>query len=193
MVSSKEHSDSTIRMIGEVRMELFISHTVATDNWIKEHHYLHSVPAGARVRMEFYISYAEAELLAQEYGFLLRDLDVLDGKCLVGAMMWGHPTSRKIDQRAILELTRCCFLDFMPKNTESKGLAKARAWIRKNLPEIKGLIAYASTGESHCGTIYLADGWFKVSETKSCHASWESRSGRTDRDLSVKYKFARSP
>lgn len=180
-------------MIGEVRMELFISHTVATDNWIKEHHYLHSVPAGARVRMEFYISYAEAELLAQEYGFLLRDLDVLDGKCLVGAMMWGHPTSRKIDQRAILELTRCCFLDFMPKNTESKGLAKARAWIRKNLPEIKGLIAYASTGESHCGTIYLADGWFKVSETKSCHASWESRSGRTDRDLSVKYKFARSP
>lgn len=126
-------------------MELFISHTVATDNWLKEHHYLHSVPAGARVRMEFYISYAEAELLAQEYGFLLRDLDMLDGKCLVGAMMWGHPTSRKIDQRAILELTRCCFLDFMPKNTESKGLAKARAWIRKNLPEIKGLIAYAIT------------------------------------------------
>ena len=52
-------------------MELFISHTVATDNWIKEHHYLHSAPAGARVRMEFYISYVEAELLAQKYGLSL--------------------------------------------------------------------------------------------------------------------------
>ena len=61
-------------------MELFISHTVATDNWIKEHHYLHSAPAGARVRMEFYISYVEAELSAEEYGLPLKDLNRLGGK-----------------------------------------------------------------------------------------------------------------
>lgn len=173
-------------------MELFISHTTATDDWIKAHHYLHSAPAGARVRMEFYISCAEANQIVHETGMLM-DLDRLDDKYLIGAIMWGRPTSRKVDQKAILELTRCCFLDFMPKNTESKGLAKARAWIRKNLPEVKGLIAYSSTGESHRGTIYLADGWFKVAEAESPHASWETRSGRKNRDLSVKYKFARSP
>lgn len=174
-------------------MELYISHTTATDNWIKQHHYLHSTPAGARVRMEFYIPYSEAYQFAQETGVSLSGLDMRDGKYLVGAMMWGRPTSRKIDQKSILELTRCCFLDFMPKNTESKGLAKARSWIRKNLPEVKGLIAYSSTAEEHHGTIYLADGWFKVSESESPHASWETREGRNNRDLSVKYKFARSP
>lgn len=174
-------------------MELIISHTTATDNWIKTHHYLHSTPAGARVRMEFYIPYAEANQFVHGAGMSLTDLYMLDGKYLIGAMMWGRPISRKVDQKAILELTRCCFLDFMPKNTESKGLAKARAWIRKNLPEVKGLIAYSSTGESHRGTIYLADGWFKVAETESPHASWETRGGRKNRDLSVKYKFARSP
>ena len=87
--------------------------------------------------MEFYISCAEANQIVHETGMLM-DLDRLDDKYLIGAMMWGRPTSRKVDQKAILELTRCCFLDFMPKNTESKGLAKARAWIRKNLPELKG-------------------------------------------------------
>lgn len=139
-------------------MEIFISHTTATDNWIKQHHYLHSTPAGARVRMEFYIPCSDAYQFVQGTGVSLSDLDMRDGKYLVGAMMWGRPTSRKIDQKSILELTRCCFLDFMPKNTESKGLAKARAWIRTHLPEVKGLIAYSSTAEEHQGTIYLADG-----------------------------------
>lgn len=175
------------------KIELLITHHTGTDNWIRQHHYLHSTPAGARVRMEFYITYSEAYQLAQESGVNLSNLDMCDGKYLVGAMMWGRPTSRKIDQKSILELTRCCFLDFMPKNTESKGLAKARAWIRKHLPEVKGLIAYSSTAEEHQGTIYLADGWFKVSESESPHASWETRVGRRNRDLSVKYKFARSP
>lgn len=174
-------------------MDLHISHSEATDYWIQRHHYLHSTPAGARVRMEFYISYSEALQLTQESGIDLSTLDTREGKYLVGAMMWGRPTSRKIDQKAILELTRCCFLDFMPRNTESKCLSKARSWIRKHLPEVKGLIAYSSTAESHKGTIYLADGWFKVSESESPHGSWETRDGRKNRDLSVKYKFARSP
>ena len=178
---------------GGLKLELKISHTMKTDEWIKEHHYLHSTPAGARVRMEFYVPFSDAYRFAQESGVNLSGVDMRDGMCLVGAMMWGRPTSRKIDQKSILELTRCCFLDFMPKNTESRCLAKARAWIRKYLPEVKGLIAYSSTAEGHRGTIYLADGWFKISETESPRSSWETRKGRKNRDLSVKYKFARSP
>ena len=69
-------------MVG-VQMELFISHTTATDNWIKDHHYLHSAPAGARVRMEFYIPYAEADQLAHGAGMPLMDSDRLDGKYMI--------------------------------------------------------------------------------------------------------------
>ena len=167
-------------------LELVISHTTATDNWIKRHHYLHSTPTGAVIRMEFWIS-------MQETAELCTEAELSGEKCLVGAMLWGWPVSPKIDQKHILELTRCCFLDVMPPNTESFCLAKARAWIRKPKPEIKGLIAYASTAERHRGTIYLADRWFKVSETKSAYSSWESRPGRENHDLSRKFKFARSP
>lgn len=167
-------------------LELVISHTTATDNWIKRHHYLHSTPAGAVIRMEFWIP-------AQEAAELCTEADLSGERCLVGAMLWGRPVSPQIDQKHILELTRCCFLDFMPPNTESFCLAKARTWIRKYKPEIKGLIAYASTAERHRGTIYLADGWFKVGETKSVYGSWENRPGRMNRDLSKKLKFARSP
>ena len=147
---------------------------------------MHSTPAGAVIRMEFWIP-------VQETAELCSETELSGEKCLVGAMLWGRPVSPQIDQKHILELTRCCFLDVMPPNTESFCLAKARAWIRKHKPEIKGLIAYASTAEHHGGTIYLADGWFKVSETKSVYGSWENRPGRMDRDLSKKLKFARSP
>lgn len=170
----------------ENMLELVISHTTATDKWIRRHHYLHSTPAGAVIRMEFWIP-------VQETAELCSETELSGEKCLVGAMLWGRPVSPQIDQKHILELTRCCFLDVIPPNTESFCLAKARAWIRKPKPEIKGLIAYASTAEHHGGTIYLADGWFKVSETKSVYGSWENRPGRMDRDLSKKLKFARSP
>lgn len=113
-------------------LELVISHTTATDNWIKRHHYLHSTPAGAVIRMEFWIP-------AQEAVELCTEADLSGERCLAGAMLWGRPVSPQIDQKHILELTRCCFLDFMPPNTESFCLAKARTWIRKYKPEIKGL------------------------------------------------------
>lgn len=181
------------KLQGGVELELLISHHTKTDNWIRQHHYLHCTPAGAKIRMEFYIPYLEACQLQRGGELETELLEVQEGKCLVGAMLWGRPTSRHINQKTILELTRCYFLDFMPKNTESKGLSKARAWIRKNCPEIKGLIAYSSSAERHNGSIYLADGWFKIAETQSPYASWETRENRTNRDLSVKYKFARSP
>ena len=47
-------------------LELVISHTTATDNWIKRHHYLHSTPAGAVIRMEFWISMQETAELCTE-------------------------------------------------------------------------------------------------------------------------------
>jgi hypothetical protein len=39
--------------------------------------------------MEFYIPYTEANQLVHGTGVSLMDLDILDEKYLIGAMMWG--------------------------------------------------------------------------------------------------------
>ena len=149
---------------------LNIVHNTELDAWIKERHYLHSTPAGAVIRMEF-----------------------LDGaQRRIGAMLWGRPTSRMLDQTHLLQLTRMYFIDDTDPCVESQALGKARRYIRKHYPQIKGLISYCSTAEHHKGVVYLADGWFKLSESRS-GGSWESRPGRCNRDLSPKIKFARSP
>lgn len=148
-------------------MELVISHSTDTDIWLQERHYLHSTPAGAIIRMEF-----------------------LENGQRIGAMMWGRNTSPKQDQRNVLCLTRMYFVDEAPKNTESHALARARKYIRKHYPEIKGLVAYSSTGQGHEGTVYQADGWFEVSRSRS---SKDYREGRKNLDTTAKIKWVRSP
>jgi hypothetical protein len=49
-------------------MRLNILHTVELDSWIKDHHYLHSTPAGAVIRLEFLTDTGER----------------------IGGMMWGQ-------------------------------------------------------------------------------------------------------
>ena len=151
-----------------VRLE--ISHSVEIDAWIRERHYLQSVPCGARIRMAF------------------RDR----GQEIIGAMLWGRPTARKIDQWKILELTRMYFMDETPPFIESHCLSLARKHIRKHKPEIKGLIAYSSTGEGHKGAVYEADGWFLLGVTTN-PPSWTTRPNRSDRDRSDKLRWVRSP
>ena len=141
------------------------------DQWIKKHHYLKSTPAGAVIRLEF-----------------LDD----DGQ-RIGAMMWGRPVSPKVDQKHTLELTRMYFVDSTEHCAESKALGMARKHIRKHYPHIRGLIAYSSTMKQHEGIIYKADGWFLIGKSDSPKGSWENRRGRTNRDLSTKLKFARTP
>ena len=152
-------------------IKLKIAHDTEIDHWIAERHYLKSTPAGAIVRMEF----------------------CAPDNTRLGAMMWGRPTSPKVDQENIMELTRMYFVDETEHCIESKAFAMARKYIRKHYPKIKGLIAYSSTAEDHRGTIYKADGWFKIAESRSNTGNWENRQGRRNRDLSVKIKFARSP
>ena len=146
-------------------------HNTDVDRWIKERHYLKSTPAGAVLRLEFLNHAGER----------------------IGAMMWGRPVSPQVDQKHTLELTRMYFVAEAEHCVESRALGMARKYIRKHFPEIKGLIAYASTGQQHDGVIYQADGWFLISKSKSPNGSWESRPGRKNRDLSTKLKFARSP
>lgn len=146
---------------------IVISHSTELDKWIAERHYLHSTPAGAVLRMSF-----------EENGKR------------IGAMMWGRNPSPKQDQTNVLCLTRMFFVDDTAPFVESKALGMARKFIRKYCPEIKGLVAYCSTGAGHEGTVYKADGWFEVSRTSP---SRDCRPGRKNVDTSGKIKYVRSP
>lgn len=152
-------------------LRLEVSRSTEIDRWIAERHYLKSVPAGARLRLWV--------------------IDDVGNR--IGAMMWGRPTARSLDQHKILELTRLYMVDDTTHCAESRALSMARKHIRKHLPEIKGLIAYSSIGVGHEGTIYSADGWFAIGKTRKRKAGWTSRVGREDRDLSQKIKWVRSP
>ena len=148
-------------------MRLETCHTKAVDRYIIDKHYLHSAPAGAKLRL------------------WVKD----DDNNTIGAMMWGRPTARAYDPVRILELTRMYMLDGTEPYAESKALGMARKLIRIKLPQVKGLIAYSSTGELHKGTIYLADGWFAVGRTAG--KAW-NRDGRKNIDTSEKIRFVRS-
>jgi len=150
-------------------VRLYVEHDTTVDNWIREYHYLHSVPAGAILR--FCFKNASEEIL--------------------GCMMWGRPTSRKINQKNILELTRMYFVDDTEAFIESKCLSMARKYIRKHCPNVKGLIAYSSTGAGHEGIVYQADNWYALGGQKG--GNWENREHRINRDLSTKIRWTRSP
>ncbi len=152
-----------------MQINLNIVHNTELDRWIKERHYLHTLPPAAKIRMEFVV-----------------------GKNRIGAMLWGNPTSPKLNGKDLLELTRMYFIDDTPKCVESKALSMARKYIRKHNPEIMGLIAYSSTGEHHEGTVYRADGWFFIAQSNG-GGSWENRPNRKNTDLSPKIKFGRTP
>ena len=149
-------------------MNLNIVHSTEIDSWIAERHYLHSTPAGAVIRMEF----------------------VENGK-RIGAMMWGRNPSPKQDHQDMLCLTRMYFIDDTDHCVESRALAMARKHIRKHYPQVKGVVAYSSTGEGHEGIVYKADGWFEVSRTRN--NSRDCREGRANIDTSAKIKWCRTP
>lgn len=152
-------------------MRLELSRSTELDKWIAERHYLQSTPPGAQLRLWV----------------------VDDNGIRIGAMMWGRPTSRNLDQASVLELTRMFLIDNNESFAESKALSMARKHIRKHLPSIKGLISYSSIGHGHEGTIYRADGWFPVGKTRKRKSGWTTREARIDRDLSQKIRWARSP
>lgn len=157
--------DEVVR--GQIRV--VEAHDTQIDEWIAARHYLGYAPPGARLR-----------------------LWVFQGDRVIGAMMWGHPCARHLDQERILELTRMVFVDDTDRFVESRALALARAHIRRHFPGVKGLLAYSSTAQGHEGTVYQADGWFCVG--KSGGGKWSNRKRqRRDADPSPKLKWVRSP
>jgi hypothetical protein len=139
--------------------------------WIKVHHYTKAAPPGFVVVLEF-----------------------LEGKEVWGAMMLGRPTARAFDSKTWLELTRMYFVDHAPKNTESQALGMMRRWVRTWMPETRMLLAYSDPAAGHTGTVYQADNWACMGQTKLNHIGWRNRPGRRgDESPSRKTRWIRTP
>jgi hypothetical protein len=143
----------------------------ATSKWIAARHYLECCPPGFITVLEF-----------------------VEGRDLVGAMLLGRPAAREYDADTIMQLHRMFFVDEMPTNTESHGLAMMRKFVRTWFQGIRLLLTYSDPEQGHTGTIYEADGWARLGMTKEVWGyGWNSRGGRRDTKCSKKQRWVRTP
>lgn len=138
--------------------------------WIVKRHYTGAAPPGFRFALEF-----------------------IEGRELVGAMLLGRPSSRELDPEDWMELTRVCFVDAAPKNTESQGLAMMRRFVRVWVPQTRCLLAYSDPSVGHEGTIYKADGWACFGRTRNSTIGWRTRPNRRAETPSRKLRWVRTP
>jgi len=148
--------------VGELRSEY-------VDRLVQKHHYLDRVPTAPTI-------YRYLITGGLQYG-------------IVGAAMWGKPIAREEDQETTLELLRFWTEDYTPHNAESKALGEMIRDIDSKSTH-KRLIAYASTGQDHDGTIYKATNWTDLGVREYDRKDgWANRDGRAAGDQSNKRKF----
>jgi hypothetical protein len=114
--------------------------------FIRQHHYLHSTPAGARLILGVFDN---GEALAR----------------LIGVVWIGRPWARQEDQVHTVEINRLCLLDVTERNAESRVIRIARQYVRRLLPDVCRIIAYADPSVGHEGVIYKASGFRYVGDT----------------------------
>ena len=154
-----------------MQLSIMAYHTEDLDKWIASQHYLGYTPAGAILR-----------------------LGVLEnGIKIIGAMMWGRPEARNLNQEKILELTRMVFVDDTDPFVESHSLALARKYIRNHFPKVKLVLAYSDPGNGHSGIVYGADNWCDVNATSGGKWTSSSKPNRRDKSTSKKVRWERSP
>ena len=99
---------------------------------------------------------------------------------LIGTICYGDPVGRlsgasistEIQRENAYELVRLFIHDGYGSNIESYLIGKSFKWLRKNKPNIKGLISYADPQEGHVGTIYQATNWiYQGNRIRPCD-SW---------------------
>lgn len=87
---------------------------------------------------------------------------------LLGAMQFGSPTDKRkmlplvSDTRwdGMIELNRMAFSDALPRFAESRAIAMAFKWIKKNAKQIEWVISFADGCQCGHGTIYQASNFY---------------------------------
>ena len=99
---------------------------------------------------------------------------------MIGVIVYGDPIGRltgqsisdEIKRTEVLELTRLFIHDGYGSNIESWFISQSFNWLRKNKPEIKALVSYASPVEGHSGTIYQATNWIYQGNNNRWNDGW---------------------
>jgi hypothetical protein len=131
--------------------------------FVRQHHYLHRANPGHRISFGIFADSAPVSRL-------------------IGVAVWGRPVAanRLKDGESLLELYRFVILDCTAPYAESRALGYMARWVRRNLSDVAGLIAYSDVeGMGHRGTIYKAAGW--TADGIAGGASWKTRNDGTDR------------
>ena len=92
---------------------------------------------------------------------------VFDGPRCGGVMSFGPPMMRHqmlglvrgTRWSEMLELNRMAFADWLPRNSESRALAVALRFIRRQYPHIKWILTFADAVQCGDGAIYRAAGF----------------------------------
>ncbi len=114
---------------------------------ITRHHYLHSMPAAARLC----------------FGVFLENV-------LAGALVFtagarqGHKLLSAARPQEVATLARLWLCDQLPKNAESRVIGAALRHLRRK-PDWKLLLSYADPEAGHLGIIYQATGWLYLGQS----------------------------
>lgn len=97
----------------------------------------------------------------------------------VAAMMWKHPTSRRLPaDGSWLELSRWCLTSQAGDNAGSRMHKWAVRLIREHLPEVTTLVSYSDPTHGHTGALYRACNWqwaptwVRLRPPPSGHGDW---------------------
>ncbi len=104
--------------------------------------------------------------------------------------IWSSPVAQNRFKygKQILELRRMAVSQEAPRNTATRMLAHMRKHIEKSMPDIALLISYQDT-EVHQGTIYKADNWVAVNQTKGTSWTTSKRERNDDQTLANKVRW----
>lgn len=123
---------------------------------LSKHHYLGPLNSGARMT-----------IVGQR-----------DGEA-VAAMMWKHPTSRRLPaDGSWLELSRWCLTAAAGENAGSRMHKWSVRLIRDHLPEVTTLVSYSDPTHGHTGALYRACNWqwaptwVRLRPPPSGHGDW---------------------
>lgn len=136
---------------------------------LSRHHYLGPLHSGARMT-----------IICQR-----------DGET-VAAMMWKHPTSRRLpSDGSWLELSRWCLTPTAGENAGSRMHKWSVRLIRDHLPEVTTLVSYSDPAAGHTGALYRACNWqwaptwVRLRPPPSGHGDW----GTGPQDIKDRWVF----
>lgn len=112
---------------------------------------------------------------------------------LLGAMQFGSPTVKEkmlplvrfSKWDSLLELNRMAFSDALPRFAESRAIAMAFKWMKKNAPQVKWIISFADGTQCGHGTIYQASNFY-LTQIKENGSIYQLPNGKITHQISLR-------